>query len=67
MHPYHQHVNPFQMVTDIGLNGFQAKAGDWYDTIGGPKDVELRFRTRPIDFFGHQIVHCLVKIVLLNI
>ena len=58
MHPYHQHVNPFQLQQDVGLDGFMGKAGDWFDTVGGPKDGEYRFRTRPLDFAGKQIVHC---------
>eukprot|EP01084_Bolivina_argentea_P108190 193344_1 len=58
MHPYHQHVIPFQMMTNIGTNGFQAQAGDWYDTIGGPRFKEYIFRTYPIDYTGHQVIHC---------
>eukprot|EP01084_Bolivina_argentea_P055647 101981_1 len=58
MHPYHQHVNPFQVQRDVGLNGFCAKQGDWYDTLGGGKFTVIIFRTHPIDFTGAQIVHC---------
>lgn len=58
MHAYHQHVRPFQMVTDVGSNGFQAKAGDWYDTIGGTKNKEYRFRISTRGYTGKQVTHC---------
>lgn len=56
-HPFHIHVNPFQMVNGDGT------PGDWRDTIIVPKmengkPGELRMRTRIDRFTGRFVLHC---------
>jgi len=64
-HPFHLHVNPFQMM---GYNPTRLSAeikeyyqdGDWHDTILSPefqgKDITIRFLTHKFD--GEMVAHC---------
>ena len=60
-HPYHQHVEPFQIVQGFGAaappqdskNDFY-RVGDWHDVIQGSGVV----RYRPLQFTGKLMVHC---------
>ena len=70
-HPYHQHVNPFQII-DIDFESTQNlyadrytlawyKNGDWHDTIMYSRRatfpaVTIRFQTDK--FSGHMVQHC---------
>ena len=56
-HPFHIHVNAFQMLDENG------KPGVWRDTTIIPprqngKDGELRMRTRYERFTGTFVLHC---------
>jgi FtsP/CotA-like multicopper oxidase with cupredoxin domain len=51
-HPFHIHVNPFQMVNADGT------LGEWRDTIIIPPGGELRMRTRIERFTGRFVLHC---------
>lgn len=51
-HPFHIHVNAFQMVGDDG------KPGEWRDTIILPPKKTLRMRTRLERFTGRFVLHC---------
>jgi FtsP/CotA-like multicopper oxidase with cupredoxin domain len=59
-HPFHIHVNPFQVVR---VNG-QAVEPYWADTIGLPlggspdRPTSVTFRTRFTDFKGSYVMHC---------
>ena len=60
-HPFHIHVNPFQVQQDL-LSGYIAKRGDWMDTLGYRElsdvktDYAIRMNTQ--DFVGNVVVHC---------
>lgn len=51
-HPFHIHVNPFQMVNADGT------PGEWRDTIIIPPSGDLRMRTRIERFTGKFVLHC---------
>jgi FtsP/CotA-like multicopper oxidase with cupredoxin domain len=51
-HPFHIHVNAFQMVNADGT------LGDWRDTVVIPPRSELRMRTRIERFPGRFVLHC---------
>ena len=51
-HPFHIHVNAFQMVNDDG------SPGEWRDTIVVPPGKTLRMRTRIETFTGRFVLHC---------
>ena len=64
-HPFHQHVNPFQLQTIDTNDANYFQPGDWHDTImteeaadgGGAEDgAVVRYFTDA--FHGHQVVHC---------
>ena len=60
-HVYHQHINPFQVIKNIGKNGFFALESTWWDTLGNlPQNknefIKMRFWTR--DYNGLIILHC---------
>lgn len=52
-HPFHIHVNPFQMVTGGGV-----APGTWLDTVELPPFQRFRFRTRFTDYTGTFVFHC---------
>ncbi|WP_207459092.1 multicopper oxidase domain-containing protein [Azospirillum sp. SYSU D00513] len=53
IHPFHIHVNPFQM-----LSGGLVEPGLWLDTVELPPNKRVRFRTRFADFRGTFVFHC---------
>jgi FtsP/CotA-like multicopper oxidase with cupredoxin domain len=59
-HPFHIHVNPFQVVS---INGAPIDPY-WADTIGLPPNgtpttpTSVTFRTRFRDFAGTTVMHC---------
>ena len=70
-HPYHQHVNPFQIASidaePIGIEEYDTanrawyKVGDWHDTIMYPvnnTDPTVKLRYAADQFSGHMIFHC---------
>jgi FtsP/CotA-like multicopper oxidase with cupredoxin domain len=52
-HPFHIHVNPFQMVF-----GGNVDPGVWLDTVELPPNKRVRFRTRFLDYTGQFVFHC---------
>ncbi|MBC7953879.1 MAG: multicopper oxidase family protein [Rhodospirillaceae bacterium] len=52
-HPFHIHVNPFQMVS-----GGNVPAGRWLDTVEVPPTGKVTFRTRFDQFTGLFVFHC---------
>jgi len=52
-HPFHIHVNPFQMV-----EGGNVKTGTWLDTVDLGPFERIRFRTRFEKFTGTFVFHC---------
>lgn len=58
-HPYHIHVNPFEVISmkdDKGVE--QLKEPVWRDTIILNENWEVRMRTRYEDFTGVFVQHC---------
>lgn len=59
-HPFHIHINPFEVVKINGL----AVTPYWADTIGLPRGgspetpTSVTFRTRFSDFSGAYVMHC---------
>ncbi|WP_417598910.1 multicopper oxidase family protein [Oceanospirillum sp.] len=52
-HPFHIHVNPFQMIS-----GGDVEPGTWLDTVNLKPFERIRFRTRFQDFTGTFVFHC---------
>jgi suppressor of ftsI len=55
MHPFHIHVNPFQVVS---INGVPIDAKSYRDTVGIPPNGDFVFRTQFLDFTGKYVYHC---------
>jgi len=56
-HPFHIHINPFQVLEVEGLP-VVVPAGRWLDTITIPPHGRVRLRTRYRDFDGPFVFHC---------
>ncbi len=54
-HVFHIHTNPFQMVA---INGEPLAVRDWRDTAVVPRQGNITFRTRFLDFTGRFVHHC---------
>jgi FtsP/CotA-like multicopper oxidase with cupredoxin domain len=54
-HPFHIHVNDFQVV---GIDGEPVDAYSWEDTTPIPAFGEIVIRTRFLDFPGKFVYHC---------
>lgn len=52
-HPFHIHVNPFQMIS-----GGNVTPGVWLDTVNLAPFERIRFRTRFKTFKGTFVFHC---------
>lgn len=61
-HPYHQHVNHFQVSDLVGLNMTAAvdiiRLGEWRDTVPAFPPRGIKIRTRPALFVGDGMLHC---------
>ncbi len=54
-HPFHIHVNAFQVIS---INGVALPEPEWRDTILIPKNGEVVIRHRFEDFTGVFVLHC---------
>jgi FtsP/CotA-like multicopper oxidase with cupredoxin domain len=54
-HPFHIHVNDFQVIS---VNGEPVDPYSWEDTTPVPASGEVVFRTRFLDFTGKFVYHC---------
>eukprot|EP01060_Flectonema_neradi_P028616 TRINITY_DN3848_c0_g1_i3.p1 TRINITY_DN3848_c0_g1~~TRINITY_DN3848_c0_g1_i3.p1 ORF type:complete len:637 (+),score=112.67 TRINITY_DN3848_c0_g1_i3:37-1911(+) len=54
-HPYHQHVNHFQIIDGGDPSGSVMRDGEWRD-VAPTLDSVIRFR--PVHFTGEIVVHC---------
>ena len=52
-HPFHIHVNPFQVVSGGGI-----EPGTWLDTMNFPAYERITFRTRFQNYTGKYVFHC---------
>eukprot|EP00656_Telonema_subtile_P007507 TRINITY_DN13521_c0_g1_i1.p1 TRINITY_DN13521_c0_g1~~TRINITY_DN13521_c0_g1_i1.p1 ORF type:complete len:251 (+),score=39.30 TRINITY_DN13521_c0_g1_i1:96-848(+) len=59
-HPFHLHVNPFQVVAIGGeqKSMLDITLGEWRDTIPVPHFYPLTIRYKPDRFLGHALMHC---------
>ena len=69
-HPFHIHVNPFEIVkvldaqgNDLSLPGspdpdYAAMQGTWKDTIFVKKGLRVILRTRYERYIGEYVLHC---------
>lgn len=55
MHPFHIHINPFQVIS---INGEPVDLHGYRDTVGVPANGEVVIRTRYKDFDGKFVLHC---------
>ena len=55
-HPFHIHINPFQVVA---IGGVPLPQPEWRDTIDIPKNGgTVTIRSRFEDFTGLTVLHC---------
>lgn len=54
-HPFHIHINPFQVIS---VNGQPVDLHGYRDTYQVPKNSEVVIRTRYTDFDGKFVLHC---------
>ena len=61
-HPFHIHINPFQVVAiKTGPNAQEIelpKPWVWWDNIALPPGGHIRMRSRFVDFSGAYVLHC---------
>jgi FtsP/CotA-like multicopper oxidase with cupredoxin domain len=59
-HPYHQHVNPFQVVDlGVGLTEYLGiRVGEYRDTIPLTSSAQYHIRFIPDRFKGRSLLHC---------
>jgi suppressor of ftsI len=55
MHPFHIHVNPFQLTS---VNGTPVQLESYVDTYPVDPRGSITFRTRFADFTGRSLYHC---------
>jgi FtsP/CotA-like multicopper oxidase with cupredoxin domain/peroxiredoxin len=57
-HPFHIHVNPFQVVSYTDPSGFTVPMNVWRDTLYIPEGASYKIRTHFRDFVGDTVLHC---------
>lgn len=57
-HPFHMHINHFQVVDSTSDCHFDYEIGDWRDTITLPAHGNVTIRWRADDFTGKTVAHC---------
>jgi FtsP/CotA-like multicopper oxidase with cupredoxin domain/peroxiredoxin len=57
-HPFHIHVNPFQVMSYTEPSGFTVPMNVWRDTLYIPEGASYTIRTRFQDFPGDSVLHC---------
>ena len=57
-HPFHIHVNPFQVVAHTDATGKTTAMDVWKDTLLIPKNESYTIRSRFLDFPGKTVFHC---------
>jgi FtsP/CotA-like multicopper oxidase with cupredoxin domain/peroxiredoxin len=57
-HPFHIHVNPFQVVSYTSPSGFTVPMNVWRDTLYIPEGTSYTIRSRFRDFVGDSVLHC---------
>lgn len=64
-HPFHIHVNPFQIISvkdakgvDVTDPEYAGMIGQWKDTLFVRGDVQIAIRTRYERYIGEYVLHC---------
>src|SRR5262249_45043649 len=57
-HPFHIHVNPFQVVLRTDADGKSTPMNVWRDTLLIPQGETYTIRSRFKDFLGRTVLHC---------
>jgi peroxiredoxin len=57
-HPFHIHVNPFQVVLRTDADGKSTPMNVWRDTLLIPQGETYTIRSRFKDFLGLTVLHC---------
>jgi len=57
-HPFHIHVNPFQVVQHTDSLGNISPRDEWRDTLYVPEGESYKIRSRFKDFVGKTVIHC---------
>jgi FtsP/CotA-like multicopper oxidase with cupredoxin domain/peroxiredoxin len=57
-HPFHIHVNPFQVVMKTDANGKSTPMNLWRDTLYIKEKETYTIRSRFRDFLGQTVLHC---------
>jgi FtsP/CotA-like multicopper oxidase with cupredoxin domain/peroxiredoxin len=57
-HPFHIHVNPFQVVSYTDPSGVTSPMDVWRDTLYIPQGASYTIRSRFRDFIGDTVLHC---------
>jgi len=55
-HPFHVHVNPFQISEVQSSDPVFHQVGDWHDVVGGPSSLTVR--SQLTGFTGKAMMHC---------
>jgi FtsP/CotA-like multicopper oxidase with cupredoxin domain/peroxiredoxin len=57
-HPFHIHVNPFQVISYTDPSGKKVPMNVWRDTLYIPEGSSYTIRSRFQDFVGDSVLHC---------
>jgi FtsP/CotA-like multicopper oxidase with cupredoxin domain/peroxiredoxin len=57
-HPFHIHVNPFQVVQHKDAQGTISLRNEWRDTLFISEGESYTIRSRFKDFVGKTVIHC---------
>ena len=57
-HPFHIHVNPFQVISYTDPTGFTLALNQWRDTLFIPPGASYVIRSRFQDYVGESVLHC---------
>src|SRR5262249_9966875 len=57
-HPFHIHVNPFQVIMRTNGDGTKTPMNSWRDTLYIRQEESYTIRSRFKDFLGNTVIHC---------
>eukprot|EP01060_Flectonema_neradi_P002630 TRINITY_DN1166_c0_g1_i9.p1 TRINITY_DN1166_c0_g1~~TRINITY_DN1166_c0_g1_i9.p1 ORF type:complete len:562 (+),score=104.66 TRINITY_DN1166_c0_g1_i9:44-1729(+) len=57
-HPYHQHINHFQIYDGKDNTGMVMRDGEWRDIVPAWSEVGTVIRFKPVKYEGDVVLHC---------
>lgn len=57
-HPFHIHINPFQVISYTDPSGVTTPMNVWRDTLHIPQGASYVIRSRYQDYTGLSVLHC---------